>query len=495
MRHSRRQVWTSAVGVLVVSLWFLFPSVNGAQAPSQGAIRTYTPQKLNLMVGKSLVIDTPAAVKRVSLADPEIADTVVISPRQIYLTGKAAGTTNLTLWGADDRVYSVFDVAVSADLSLLKEKLQEILPRENIKVIAAHDAITLSGEVSSTANLSQAMAITEAFAPKKVVNLAQVAGVHQIMLEVRVAEMSRSLARRLGFNFSAVTESGGFGVSLLNNLSAVVSPIDAVLFPTVNPALAPFAQTFSNTINGLFRFHKGDTTWTGFIDALKENGLVKILAEPTLVTLSGQEAQFLAGGEFPVPVPQDNDVVTITFKPFGVGLGFTPTVLSNDKISIRVAPEVSELDFSIAVVLQGFVVPGLTTRRASTVIELANGQSFAIAGLLRETVRESVSKFPVLGDIPVLGALFRSTAFQKNETELIIIVTPHLVKPLDMAKQTLPTDQYVEPNDFEWYLLGILEGLGSPAAPRRERGQSRDVPLALLKKTGGLEGEFGYIIP
>jgi pilus assembly protein CpaC len=495
MRHARRQIEMSAVGVLIVSLWFLCPLANGAQAPSQGAFRTYTPQKLNLTVGKSLVIDTPATVKRVSLADPEIADTVVISPRQIYLTGKAAGTTNLTLWGADDRVYSVFDVSVSTDLSLLKEKLQEILPGENIKVISAHDSVTLSGEVSSTANLSQAQAITEAFAPKKVVNLTQVAGVHQVMLEVRVAEMSRSLSRRLGFNFSAVTENGGFGVSLLNNLSAVVRPIDALLFPTRDPLDAPFGQAFSNSINSLFRFHKGDTTWTGFIDALKENGLVKILAEPTLVTLSGQEARFLAGGEFPVPVPQDRDVITVTFKPFGVGLGFTPTVLSNDKISIRVAPEVSELDFSIAVVLQGFVVPGLTTRRASTVIELANGQSFAIAGLLRESVRETVAKFPVLGDIPILGTLFRSTAFQKNETELIIIVTPHLVRPLDMAKQTLPTDQYVEPNDFEWYLLGILEGLGSATAPKRERGQSRDVPVALLKKTGGLEGEFGYIIP
>jgi pilus assembly protein CpaC len=495
MRHSVRQIGTSAVGVLIVSLWFLCSLAGSAQAPSQGGIRTYTPQRLNLAVGKSLVIDTPVAVKRVSIADPEIADTVVISPRQIYLTGKAVGATNLTLWGTDDRVSSIFDVAVAPDLTQLKEKLQEILPGENIRVIAAQDSITLSGEISSTTNLSQAQAITEAFAPKKVVNLAQVAGVHQVMLEVRVAEMSRSLARRLGFNFSAVTESGGFGVSLLNNLSAVVRPVDALLLPTVNPALAPFAQAFSSSINSLFRFHKGDTTWTGFIDALKENGLVKVLAEPTLVTLNGQEARFLAGGEFPIPVPQDFNVVTITFKPFGVGLSFTPTVLSNDKISMRVAPEVSELDFSIGVVLQGFVVPGLTTRRASTVIELANGQSFAIAGLLRETVRESISKFPVLGDIPILGALFRSTAFQKNETELIIIVTPHLVKPLDMAKQTLPTDQYIEPNDFEWYLLGSLEGTGPARTPRRERGQSKDTPLALLKKTGGLEGEFGYIVP
>jgi pilus assembly protein CpaC len=281
---------------------------------------------------------------------------------------------------------------------------------------------------------------------------------------------------------------------MLNNLTTVVSPRDATLLPTVNPADAPFGHVFSSAINALLRFTGSDRTWTVFIDALKENGLVKILAEPTLVTLSGQEARFLAGGEFPIPVPQERSV-TIVFKSFGVGLSFTPTVLSDDKISMQVAPEVSDLDFSTAVVLGGFVVPGLTTRRASTVIELANGQSFAIAGLLRETVREAVTKFPVLGDIPILGALFRSTSFQKNESELIIIVTPHLVKPLDMAKQTLPTDQFIEPNDFEWYLLGMLEGFGPAPAPGREGGQSRDVPLTRLKKTGGLEGEFGYIIP
>jgi pilus assembly protein CpaC len=481
----------SAVGVLVVSLWLLGTPAGSAQQLPQGAIRTYTPQKIGLVVGKSLVIDTPVAVKRVSLAAPDIAETVVISPRQIYLTGKAVGTTNLTLWGGDDRVFSIFDVTVSPDLSQLKEKLQEILPGEHIQVNAAQDSIALSGEVSSTANLSQALAVSEAFAPKKVINLAQVAGVHQVMLEVRVAEMSRSLARRLGFNFTAVTESGGFGVSLLNNLTAIVKPSDA----TITTAGAPFGQALSSTINGLFRFHKGDTTWTGFIDALKENGLVKVLAEPTLVTLSGQEARFLAGGEFPIPVPQQFNVITITYKSFGVGLIFTPTVLSNNKISMQVAPEVSELDFSTAIIISGFAVPGLTTRRASTVIELADGQSFAIAGLLQENVREVVDKFPVLGDIPILGVLFRSTAFQKNESELIIIVTPHLVKPLDMTKQTLPTDQYIEPNDFEWYLLGNLEGAGPGRTPRREQGQSKDSPLALLKKQGGLDGEFGHIVP
>src|SRR5882724_3503273 len=235
MTHARRRTQTSAVGVLVVSLWFFTFPAGSAQAPSHGPIRTYTPQKLNLVVGKSLVIDTPVAIKRVSLANPDIADTVVISPRQIYLTGKAVGTTNLTLWGGDDRVSTIFDVTVSSDLSQLKEKLQEILPGENIRVNAANDSVTLSGEVSSAANLSQALAVTEAFAPKKVVNLAQVAGVHQVMLEVRVAEMSRSLARRLGINFTYATSNGTFGVSLLNNLTAIVRPDSATILPTINP--------------------------------------------------------------------------------------------------------------------------------------------------------------------------------------------------------------------------------------------------------------------
>jgi pilus assembly protein CpaC len=216
---------------------------------------------------------------------------------------------------------------------------------------------------------------------------------------------------------------------------------------------------------------------------LKEEGLLKVLAEPTLITLSGKAANFLAGGEFPVPVPQSSaaggTTITIEYKPFGVGLNFTPTVLSNKKINMLVAPEVSELDFSNALTTSGFVVPAITTRRVSTVIELADGQSFAIAGLLKDDVREIVSKFPLLGSIPVLGALFRSTSFRKNETELIVIVTPHLVKPLDMAKQTMPTDQYVEPNDFEFYLLGSLEGMGKVEPT----------------KGSGLEGNFGHIVP
>ena len=207
-----------------------------------------------------------------------------------------------------------------------------------------------------------------------------------------------------------------------------------------------------------------------FIDALKENGLTKILAEPTLITLSGRSASFLAGGEYPIPVPQASGggtTITIEYKTFGVGLNFTPTVLGNGKISMMVNPEVSDLDFTRAVSLQGYIIPSVNTRRVSTVIELADGQSFAVAGLLKDDLREVVTKFPVLGDIPVLGALFRSSTYQKSETELVIIVTPHLVKPVDMAKQTLPTDQFIDPDDFEFYLLGAWRaGIRATAASR-----------------------------
>jgi pilus assembly protein CpaC len=293
------------------------------------------------------------------------------------------------------------------------------------------------------------------------------------MLEVRVAEMSRTLTRRLGINIFA-TDGGSFGISTLGGFADLVTPQMAELFT------GPLAWQVSPAVNALFRFDTGSVTWTGLVDALKEDGLIKVLAEPTLITLSGQPANFLAGGEFPVPVPQGLGTVAIEYKPFGVGLVFTPTVLSEDKINIQVSPEVSDLDFTTAVQFQGFVVPGLRVRRASTTIELADGQSFAIAGLLRDNVRSITSKFPILGDLPILGVLFQSKKFQNDKTELVIIVTPHLVKPLDLAKQSLPTDYYVEPDDLEFYLFGKLEGSAKNAAPT---------------VSGEMDGEFGHSIP
>ena len=434
MLISRRLNKKEAASVILagVLLIYLFSLICSARCWAAASVTSETrePKKLELVVGKSIILKTPTAIKRVSIGDPKIADFNILSRREIYITGKAAGATNLSLW-QNGSLAAIYDLDVAYDISRLKQKLHDILPDEkDLRVIATHDSITLSGTVSSTANLSQVLALAKAYAPEgKVSNLLQVAGVQQVMLEVRAAEMSRSLTKRLGVNFNYI-RGANFGLSLLNELTVLED----------DPVAGSLGLLVSPSVSALFSFQDGSTTWTGFIDALKEDGLVKILAEPTLIAISGKTAEFLAGGEFPVPVPQGLGTVGIEYRPFGVKLAFTPTVLSESKINIQVNPEVSELDFTTSLIVGGYMVPGITTRRASTSVELADGQSFAIAGLLKDTVRQNVSKFPLLGEIPILGALFRSESFVKQETELIIIVTPHLVKPLDLAKQTLPTD-------------------------------------------------------
>ena len=288
------------------------------------------------------------------------------------------------------------------------------------------------------------------------------------MLEVRVAEMDRTMLRRIGVNLSYVNGSGSqFGASVLKRLASPLPAGDASSVLSPLGAVPPFGFGLGQAVNALFRFQSGSANWTGFIDALKEDNLVKVLAEPTLIALSGQDAQFLAGGEFPIPVPQAFGVTTIQFQKFGIQLNFRPVVLSARQIAVTVTPEVSELDFANGLSIQGFVVPAITTRRASTMVELEDGQSFAIAGLLRESVRETVSKYPVLGDIPILGTLFRSAQYQKNETELVIIVTPHFVRPMTETQITLPTDGYLDPDDVDFYLKGRLPRRKESAAEVR----------------------------
>lgn len=427
---------------------------------------TQQPETLKLVAGKSLVLRSAQPVNRISEPSPEIAEALPLSPYEIYITGKAAGTTTLILWQKEGAL-AVYDIEVAYDIVRLKQKLNQILPEEkDIRVLATQDSITLAGRLSSASNISQAMALAESYAPKgKVRNLLEIGGVHQVMLEVRVAEMARTTMKKLGVNFTYVNGED-FAVNLLGGLTQAA-------VPGIGVAASP-------AVNALFRFQSGSSTWTWLIDALNSEGLIKILAEPSLMTLSGQTAHFLAGGEFPVPVPQGLGTVAIEYKPFGVGLSFTPTVLSPNKISMQVAPDISELDFSTAVQLQGFSVPGLRTRRASTMIELADGQSFAIAGLLQENIRDNLSKYPGLGNIPILGTLFRSRDFQKNETELIIIVTVHLVKPIDLKKQPLPTDYYIEPNDGDIYLWGRMQGSA--------KNKSKTI-------RGKMDGQFGHATP
>jgi pilus assembly protein CpaC len=460
--------------LLLIAISYCLPAiVSAALMVDKSAHKT-----LELTVGSSVNIRSSRAIKRISIADPAIADFLMISPSEIYLTGKGAGKSTLTIWEGN-KVTEIYDLHVGFDITRLKQQLNQILPEEQeLRIISGDDSIILAGRVSSAGNLAQVLSIAEAFAPKgKIRNQVEVAGVQEVMLEVRVAEMSKRLTRELGFNI-IYRNKEEFGIGLLNQIGTLAKTGSGNLPEAGAGVLSNFFV--SPASNLLFRFNRGSSSWTTLIDALRDDGMVKILAEPTLIALSGQSAQFLAGGEYPVPVPQGLGTVGIEYKKYGVELGFTPTVLSENKINIRVNPSVSELDYSTAVVIEGFVVPGLTTRSASTIVELADGQSFAIAGLLSESMRENVAKYPALGDIPILGQLFRSQNFRRNESELVIIVTPRLVKPLDPNKQTLPTDFFVESDDFEFYVLGMLEGRGCPTSSNAK---------------GQLDGDFGHAVP
>ncbi len=495
----------AGVALSLILLWVL-AAASGSAAMDPGDVQVHPAEvrKVTITAGKSVVVESRTVVKRISVAAPNIADVVVLTPRQAYINGKTPGITTVTFWDVKDNVSAIFDVDVVPDIARLRSELHETFPEEKeLRVTSSNGSITLSGTVSSTTGLSQVLALAEPYAladkngKGRITNLLQVGGVHQVMLEVRVSEMSRSLSQSLGINFNGVSSNGRqFGVSMLNNLSSTTGGVFGQAFQQRNPisgdilTIPPTTTGFpispttvTGNVNGMLRFLGNGATWTVLIDALKDQGLLKVLAEPTLIALSGKNANFLAGGEFPIPIPQPSasgSIIAIQYKPFGVALNFTPTVLSNNKISMQVAPEVSELDFSQAVSLQGYVIPSLTTRRVFTTIELADGQSFAIAGLLKDEVREEMQKYPLLGDIPILGALFRSSSFQKNETELVIIVTPHLVKPLDMQNQPLPTDWFVEPDDFEFFLLGKI--VGRPGKHKLLTG-------------AGLDGQFGHILP
>ena len=476
--------------LIMIGLSVLFSSPVWGEGLTYQTSQIDVPQSLDLTVGTSKIIETPKKFKRASLAEPEIADTIVLSTKQVYVTAKKLGTTTLTLWAQDGSVSNVVQVRVTPDVTRLKEQLHTLLPNEpGIQVVASGEHITVAGNVSNVEALNNALVLAEPFAPKKIVNLMQVEGVQQVMMEVKIAEMQRGLLKRLGVNFTR-SQIGhrDFSVGTLNDLTSLEVEDDGTL--------NLIASTATNAFLG---FGIGNDAWTVTLDMLKRHGLSKSLAEPTLITESGQPASFLVGGEFPVPIPQTFNTLSIKFKEFGVGLKFTPTVLSKDRISVVVNPEVSELDFANSIQLGGFQIPSLITRRVKSVVELGDGQSFAIAGMLQDNIRESVHKYPVLGDIPILGALFRSTSFQKDETELIVIVTPHVVKPLDVVKQTLPTDHYLEPNDFELMLMGYVEGVyPENKVPRPSEAYQIGQPQMATRvpfEKGGIEGVFGHLAP
>lgn len=445
-----------------------------AAAPARGAApramptasgAAPAPQQVALAEGKSLLRQVDWPVARYAVGDPCVADVMLVNPQQLYLLGKRPGTTNVILWNKNGDA-AILDLAVSVDTAVLKASYA-MLPEkvsESLRITPAGDTIIVSGTVTDSVQAEQVLAMANAHLQRsrsqggagdsggqgqsgpKVVNMLNIAAPQQVMLEVKVAEVSKTLVDQLGASLGMSRTVGSWTYTMLTNLLSN------------NPAVI---DGFNNR-NGNFLT----------LDAQKRDGLIKVLAEPTIMAISGQEASFLAGGKIFIPVAQNNNggqqTITLEEKEFGVAVKFTPTVLAGGLINLKVAPEVSDLNKEgVGITATGVnttaILPSFTTRRATTTVQLRDGQSFAIGGLIKNNVTTNVKAFPVLGEIPVLGALFRSSDFQTDRSELVFVITPRLVQPLPIDYK-LPTDGYIQPSRSEFFLQGKLEGK-QPAAP------------------------------
>lgn len=425
----RRARHAAVAGLIALAAWGMGP---GPAAPAEpGVVR------LEVVIGKSQVVELQEPFTRVSVTNPGIADVFVITPNQMLISGKAVGVTSLVVFYPRKTVF--FDLVVQTDVSLLKERLRQVAPRDEISVHAAQEAIILSGYVSSDRTIAGAAEVASVFAPKgKVVNLLALTDVkpQQVLLQVHVAEVAREALRELGFSaraLGATFQGGAFPGNPFTLPLGLLGPVAAGTFapfpaPGSTAVVGQSTPDFQLLGSNLF-LSSGQRDYAGLVRALAERNLLRTLAKPNLVTQSGKEAKFLSGGEFPYPVAQDNNTITIEFKQFGVGLVFTPVVVDGETIHLKVRPEVSSLDFSQGLVAGGFNIPVIRKNEVATNVSLKDGESFAIAGLINNEVRQGVAKIPLLGDIPILGALFRSTRFQNNETELLFLITAKLVKP------------------------------------------------------------------
>ena len=409
---------------------------------------------LEVAINKSQIVTADRRIDRAMIGNDAIADVLPVSDRSIYVLGKAIGTTSLTLYDSANRVIAVMDISVGPDVEALRQQLGEVMPGEDIDARLTNGKLMLTGLVSDAGVAGRATRLASAYGGEDVINMLSLRGSQQVMLEVRFAEVNRTVGERLGVSGFGLSNSGDFEFATGNGASAISGEDGVGSLLQIDPILDNF---------GIFSalFELGDVNIEGFLNTLERKGLSKTLAEPTLVALSGQKASFLAGGEFPIPVAQaagggggGGQAITVEFKPFGVSLGFTPTVLGDKVINLVVEPEVSSIDPSASVTINGLTVPGLQTRRASTTVELRDGESFVLAGLLRSEHQTSVQQLPILGSIPIIGSLFRSSQFQKGETELLIVVTPRLVKPIRPDQVALPTDRVADPDAFETLLTG-----------------------------------------
>ncbi len=413
--------------------------------------------KLNIPMNRAVVVESDVVFAELSIANAAIADISTLSDRTIYVLGKEPGRTTLTLLGPDGGLITNVEVQVTPDMSELKERLREVLPREAIEVRSANDGLVLSGIVSSAVAVDRALDLAQRYAPDRVSNLLTVGGSQQVMLKVRFAEMNRSVRKSLS---SSVAINGDDGVDFIGGNGTYLDG-DNLGNSTQRPVGTGITR--SRPSNGVFGFSvgAGSVEFSVLLEALETKGFVRTLAEPNLTTLSGQNAEFLAGGEYPVPVSNRDGNITVEFKPFGILLNFTPRVVG-ENINLRMTAEVSGLDPTISFSEGGININGFSTRRAASTVEMQDGESFAIAGLLQDDFTSLKGQVPWLGDIPILGALFRSSEFDRNQTELVIIVTAHLVTPTRGEALALPTDRVRLPTENELFIKGHVEGPNRP---------------------------------
>jgi pilus assembly protein CpaC len=477
--------------------------------------------ELAVPINKSQVLRSDRPFAKALIGNPDIADVLPLSDQSIYVLGKKMGTTSLTLYDRRNMLIAVVDIAVGPDVIGLKRQLSELMPDDTVGARIANDSIVLEGVVSSGPAADKAVQVAESYAPGKVINLLSVGSAQQVMLEVRFSEIKRGALKDLGFSmFVQGSGNNGFqgvfggGASLNGSIGSTSTTHTDPVTGDVTTSTTPNSPTLSlggivDSFGILTRiFHIGGLNIDATLNALERKGIVTTLAEPTLVALSGETASFLAGGEFPIPVAQSgssggDSAISVQFKQFGVSLAFTPTVLADGVINLEVAPEVSAIDPSASVVINNLRVPGLQTRRAHTTVELRDGESFALAGLIRRDFQDTIRQFPILGSIPIIGALFRSTNFQKEETELVIIVTPRLVRPVRAAAMKVPTDRGTPPDEVDLFLLGRPDGAvgTNPLAPTQPSPVGRPVgEMPVAPPAGGmaaldpskLEKDYGH---
>ena len=492
-----------------------FLALLSAPVSAQDSASSPLTSELVLTLYKSGILELNRTPARVSVGNDAIADILILRSNQVHVLGKALGSTNVVFWDRDDRIFATVNVEVTHDLGSLKKKLFQMMPTENINIYSAQENLILEGIASSSANVNAAVKVAEAYLPEcissessrtgaegneaesnaqacekaEVVNLLSVSGSQQVMLEVKVAEVSRTFRRdwdpKLHFldftdptRFGVVTDGASFPDVLVQGERLPFAPAGIAdgAAPIIGPVVNEFApNTQSISDSGLFFSDlTGDSLFSAALEISKQKGLAKILAEPTLTTLTGRVASFHSGGEFPI-VTTTFQGTTVQFRDFGVIVKFLPTIIGNT-ISLDIDIEVSEIDDSFAQTVASpdgqsgaFAFPFLTSRSVANTVELSNGQTIGIAGLIQDDVDQVLTKIPGIGDIPILGSLFRSQSYQSGQTELVIFVTPHLAQPIEPDKVRLPTDSFVPPNDFEFYILGRMESLRDPEPVNRRR--------------------------